>query len=111
MCRFMLHVCLPTVIGASVYVLFRTSTLLVFKCIEAVGLYGHVIALREGVSHVRLPEWFLYSFPDGAWVYATTMWMVIIWNGAPPWPWLSIGLVLAVGAELGQAAGCVQGTY
>ena len=111
MCRFMLHVCLPTFIGASVYLLFRTSTLLVFKWGEAVGLHGHLMALRERVSEVQLPEWLLYSFPDGVWVYATTMCMLIIWNGAPPWPWLSIGLVLAVGAELGQAVGYVQGTY
>ena len=109
--RFALHVILPTFVGVSVYLLFRTPSLLVFQWVEAIGLRAHLMALRDCLSDVQLPEWFLYSLPDGIWAYATTMWMVIIWRGARPWPWLSIGVLIAVGAEFGQAVGCVPGTY
>ncbi len=111
MCKFRLHVCVPTFIGASIYLLFRTPSLLVFNWVESVGLDTHLMALRDSVSGVQLPDWLLYSLPDGVWVYAITMWMLIIWDGAPPWFWLLLGVVLALGAELGQAIGLVQGTY
>jgi hypothetical protein len=109
--RFIVHVVLPTLIGASIYLFFRTPTLLVFRWIEAIGLLDPVMILREQVAFVQLPEWLLYSLPDGLWVYATTSWMVLMWRGARSWLWLSTGVLLAVGAELGQAVGCVPGTY
>lgn len=109
--KFGIYVVLPTFVGASVYLLFRTPSLVVFHWVEAIGLHTHLMALRRCLSDVQLPEWLLYSLPDGIWVYAITMWMSIIWHGETPWPWLSIGVLLAVGAEFGQAIGCVPGTY
>jgi len=109
--RFSLYVVLPTFVGASIYLLFRTPSLMVFQWVDAVGLHTQLMTLRECLSGARLPDWFLYSLPDGIWVYATTMWMLVIWRGATPWPWLSIAVLLAVGAEFGQAVGCVPGTY
>ena len=109
--RFTIHVVLPTFVGASVYLLFRTRSLLVFHWVEAIGLQGHLTVLRDAVSDVQLPQWLLYSLPDGLWVYATTSWMVLIWREPRSWLWLSTGVLLAVGAEAGQAVGCIPGTY
>lgn len=101
---FFLHVILPTAVGASIYVGWRSTDLLVFRWIEFVGASGLVV--RPGIP---LPFWVLYALPDGIWVYAYTSWMLLIWGRIAPWVYS--GLVLAVGAELGQFVGLVPGTY
>lgn len=109
--KFATHVLLPTLIGAATYLLFRTPSLLAFRWVETVGLSDQLMAIRGHVSSVRLPNWFLYSLPDGIWVYATTSWMAIIWQGKKSWAWITIAVLLAVGSEIGQAFGIVPGTY
>jgi hypothetical protein len=109
--RFFLYVFAPTALGASIYLLFRSPNLVVFRWLDAVGLRDAVMTWRTSVSDVHLPEWLLYSAPDGLWVFATTSWIIHIWRGKPPWPWLLSGVALGVGSELGQAMGIVPGTY
>lgn len=102
--RFMVHVVLPILIGASIYVGWRSTNLLVFRWIEFCGLSEFVVR-----PAVELPEWILYSLPDGCWVYSATSWMMLIWNRPVPWTWVAV--VLAVAAEFGQLLGVVEGTY
>lgn len=108
---FLLHVALPTAAGAMVYLLFRTTSLLVFDWLQALCLLRWTLAARELCSGIHLPDWLLYCVPDGLWVYAVTGWMCLIWTRRPPLPWLLIGVVLGVGGELGQLVGVVPGTY
>lgn len=109
--RFCLFVALPIAIGASIYLLFRTTSLLVFQWLIAVGLFDVTISVRGYFSQIQLADWLLYCLPDGIWVYALTNWMILIWEGCPPAPWLLIGLILGVGGEIGQALSIVPGTY
>lgn len=102
--RFLIHVVLPTALGTCVYIGWRSTDLLVFRWMEFCGL--NYLVLR---STMTLPDWLLYSFPDGCWVYATTSWILIIWKRFNFWTYLAV--VLAVGAECGQHVGIVQGTY
>jgi len=102
--RSFLHVLLPTFVGTCIYIGWRSTDLLVFRWIEYCGLQSLVIR-----PAIKLPEWLLYSLPDGCWVYATTSWMLLIWKRFSVWIW--VGVVLAVGAEYGQLLGLVQGTY
>jgi hypothetical protein len=108
---FLLHVVLPTAVGATIYLLFRTTSLLVFDWLQTLHLLPLVMVARQFCSAIRLPEWLLYSLPDGLWVYAVTSWMILIWSRRPPMPWLIVGVALGVGGELGQAVGMVSGTY
>ena len=102
--RFLLHVVCPTFIGTAVYVGWRSTDLLVFRWIEFCNLTAFVFR-----PTIALPEWLLYSLPDGCWVYATTSWMLLIWKRWVPWAW--VGVALAVVAEFGQLFGFVPGTY
>ena len=102
--RFVIHVLLPTALGAGIYLGWRSNDLLVFRWIDAVGLSDWIYRPQG-----TLPEVVLYSLPDGCWVYATTSWMLIIWGRVVAWVY--VGLILAVGAEVGQWAGFVPGTY
>ena len=108
---FFVHVLLPIALGASVYLLFRSTGLLVFRWLDVLGLREVITGARNYTSAVRLPQWVLYSVPDGLWVYATTSWMILIWRGTPPWTWLAVGVIFGLGGELGQLFGFVPGTY
>ena len=109
--HFALHVIVPVFLGTAIYLLFRTTNLLVFDWLGAIHLTEFVSSARQFVSAVRLPDWLLYSLPDGLWLYAITCWMILIWNRQPPLPWLLCGLALGLGGELGQALAFVPGTY
>ena len=112
----LLHVVLPVIAGAAIYVLWRSPTLQVFHWLEAAGVGSVVRALRAAAAPARslLPPWVLLSLPDGLWVYALTAWLAQIWRGAKGRArvaWLSVGPCLGVGSELGQWAGLVPGTF
>ena len=109
--RFTTHVVVPTGMGATIYILFRTTNLLVFDWLKAIHLSEFAFYLRHLSSEITLPGWLLYSMPDGLWAYAITSWIILIWDRAPPLAWLSAGAVLAIGSELGQLIGIVPGTY
>lgn len=102
--RFIIHVVLPTVIGSFIYIGWRSTDLLAFRWLELLGLSS--IVFRPELS---LPDWVLFSLPDGCWAYATTSWMLLIWKRLTYWAWLVP--VLAIGSELGQMFGVVPGTY
>ena len=108
---FTLHVALPIAIGAAIYLFFRTTSLLVFEWLRAVSLFELTLTARGLLSGISLPNWLLYSLPDGLWVYAVTSWMILIWDRNPPLPWLFVGVALGVGGEFGQAIAIVPGTY
>lgn len=102
--KFLVHVVIPTALGAWIYIAFRSPNLLVFDWIDAVGMSGLIIR-----PNAQLPDWLLYSLPDGCWVYAFTSWMLIIWARFSPW--VLVALTLAIGSELGQLFSIVPGTY
>lgn len=109
--RFLFHVVMPISIGTAIYLLFRTTSLLVFDWLDAVTLLEPTIVARGMFSGISLPAWLLYSAPDGLWVYAITSWMILIWDRRPPLPWLLAGVALGVGGEIGQAIAMIPGTY
>jgi hypothetical protein len=104
-------------LGGVIYILWRDPALLMFKWFRVLGLEPLVLQLRLESSAVEpvLPRWILYSVPDGLWVYALTAFMAHAWAGSPSSPfktfWLSLGLVLGAGSELGQLAHVVPGTF
>ena len=102
--RLILHVVLPIFVGTCIYIGWHSPSLLVFRWIEFSGLEPFIIR-----PSVELPNWMLYSLPDGCWVYAATSLMLLVWNRFVPWVWLSV--VLAVASEVGQATGYVTGTF
>lgn len=110
------HVLLPVIAGATIYLSWRSPTLLVFDWLRASGFGGLIAAWRAAVAPFAndFPEWVLFSLPDVLWVYALTFGMMIVWLPTPGWRgglWVASGGLIACGGEIGQAAGLVAGTY
>lgn len=111
------HVCLPIILGAGIYTLWRSKRLLVFTWYRCLGLGPLVISIREGAASMRhlIPAFVLYSIPDALWVYSFTFLMYSVWFGCPKTNgrrfWIFLPLALAVGAEFGQLFRIVPGTF
>lgn len=112
-----LHVWLPILAGGLIYICWRDPDLLMFRWFRAVGLGNMVNHLRAAAvaSQPSLPRWFVYCLPDGLWVYALTAFMARVWGGSGSsvfaMAWISLGLVIGAGSELGQLAGIVPGAF
>lgn len=76
------HSLIPIIFGASIYILFRSTDLLVFKWFSNLGMLNKVITYREFVSPISiyLPNWFKYSLPDGLWAYSFSASLLLCWK-------------------------------
>ena len=112
-----LHVLFPLLAGGLIYICWRDPTLLMFRWFSAVGLSSVVNELRASWSpaETSLPRWVVYSLPDGLWVYAVTAFLAHVWRGSRSSvlavAWISLGVVIGAGSELGQMANIIPGSF
>jgi hypothetical protein len=112
---FIIHVVIPTILGAAIYTLWRTRTLVLFKWYDVLGLTPIVGWLRTvAPPRSAVPAVLFFSLPDTLWVYALTATMCCIWSdidGLPRRIWICTGVLLGAGGELGQLFGFIPGTF
>ena len=113
---FLVHCVIPMWIGGWIYLLFRAEHLLMFRWADAIGLLAPIQSLRAdwGWMGASLPDWVLFSVPDGVWVYVATAFFGRLWRTGPLLPhlfWVSLASVLAIGGELAQYPGFIPGTF
>jgi hypothetical protein len=114
--KLFLHGLIPLAAGAAVYVLLRSESLLVFSWLHFFGLHNSIASVRSLTlpAAITLPDWFLYSLPDGIWVYCTTSTMCLIWKDSISVQgsiWIAIGFVAASTTEVAQLVGLLPGTF
>ncbi|EAR16287.1 MULTISPECIES: hypothetical protein [Robiginitalea] len=102
--------------GGLIYVLFRTATLKMFVWYETIGLGGLINELRNWSFQFagKLPEWILFSLPDGLWIFSYVCLMLAIWRNSFSFKnaiWILIIPILAISSEIGQYLGLVIGTF
>ena len=106
---------MPVMIGGVIYLRWRNANLLMFRWFRALGLETLIGWLRAGAGETSgWSYWLAYSLPDGLWVYALTALMILLWRDARSpmkFFWLSLGLLLGAGSELGQLTGMVPGSF
>ena len=112
----LLHVTLPLFVGGLIYLCWRSQSMLMFDWVDSLGLTATIESLRLSTSGYRwiIPEWILYSAPDGAWVWSMTSCYTLIWKRIRCKEsafWISLSLILGVGGELGQLTSLVPGTF
>lgn len=103
-------------LGGLIYILFRTCSLKMFAWYEALGLSSLTIALRKLTfsSTHKIPEWVLFSLPDGLWIFSYVSLMLFIWSNTVSFKnlfWILIIPLLAIGSEIGQGLGLIPGTF
>lgn len=107
---------LTLLFGGLIYVLFRTTTLKMFVWYETIGLGGLTKGLRKLTFQFanELPDWILFSLPDGLWIFSYVCLMLAIWQNSISSKnafWILIIPILAIGSEIGQLFGIIVGTF
>ena len=80
--------------GGFIYLLYRSLTLRMFSWLKTLGLYQMVLSWRESLGLCHLPNWVIYSLPDGLWMGAYLLLMYMLWYKITTWDALAFPLVL-----------------
>ena len=114
--KIIIHVLFPLLLGGTIYIGFRNSTLLLFTWADHFDLLYLVEKIRNELEAYKqyFPQWFIYSFPNGAWVWSMTSLYTLIWKRLSlphSYVWITMGLFLALFGEFGQALHLIPGTF
>lgn len=110
------NIFIPIFFGGIIYLSFRKESLLMFTWFNSLGISFIIEYLREFILPFKsvLPEWFLYSLPDGLWLYSFVFFFSYLWRNEETKFlifWSLIGPVIAIGSEFGQLSKIVPGTF
>lgn len=107
------HIFMPLVVGGMIYLLFRPSTLLMFKFFE----YYNVSIFKDEREIFKnfvplLPEWVIFSLPNALWVYSMSAYIALVWkNKINRTLWVYSVYILSLLAELLQLSNIIPGTF
>jgi hypothetical protein len=107
---------LTLLFGGLVYISFRQDTLKMFDWFGRVDHSELVSRLRMFTLPLAdfLPNWFLYSLPDGLWLFSYLSILLVVWNNEISKHnayWLLSVPTIAIVSEIGQWFGIVPGTF
>lgn len=107
---------LSIISGGLIYCAFRTKNLLLFDWIRFLSLDAPIDLIRtisyDSIS--RIPNWLLFSVPDGLWVLSYTCLILYIWNfnlNRKNIFWFVLLPIIALGSEIMQSFNIISGTF
>ncbi|MBO4849709.1 MAG: hypothetical protein J5529_02270 [Prevotella sp.] len=105
---------LMLLVGGMTYLLFRPTTLVLFQLLHRMGMEDWTMQWREKVAGLHLPEFVVYSLPDGFWAAAYVMVIHALLQGQSAKTRLiaaSVIPLIGTVAEGMQALGWAPGTF
>ena len=111
---FSIHVIIPLVLSALIYIGFRTNFIKMFDWFDYLGVDFIISAVREALNPFTnvLPSWVYFSLPDGLWLYSFISMIIIIWYKHYQLKyWVVAILLLSICSEIFQAIGWVHDTF
>ena len=103
-------------IGTLIYLLFRVSTLKVFSWLNFLGIdFVNNDLRKKSINYMpKIPDWFIFSLPDGIWIFSYVLVMISIWNftlNKKSIFWMTIIPLVAIFSEIFQIFGFIPGTF
>ena len=107
---------LTVLLGGLIYIAFRQDTLKMFNWFDSINLSAVISKLRLFTLPLSdyLPNWFLYSLPDGLWLFSYLSVLLVVWDNVISKHnihWLLLVSVVAIFSEIGQFFKIVPGTF
>jgi len=107
---------ITTTLGGIIYILFRPTDPIFFEWIKTVGLSHELTKLRdlEFLLKNRIPEWIIYSLPNGLWAFSYAALITHIWWRSPSilkFFWMTTIPALILGYEFLQLTEILRGTF
>jgi hypothetical protein len=104
------------IVGGMIYVLFRSVSLKMFKWFKDLHLISAINYLRDIFSTISfgIPNWFIYSLPDGLWTFSYVSFMIWLWGikiNIKSFFWTYLIPLIGIVSEFGQLLGIVPGTF
>ena len=104
----------PLTIGIILYLLFRPTTIFLFRLTEMVGLKNIIEHLRSEIIQGKMPDWIIYNVPDGLWSFALTTTMLQHWENKVDLNntfWIIFIPLFGISLELFQKWHLISGTF
>ena len=103
-------------IGTLIYLLFRVSTLKVFSWLNFLGIdFVNNDLRKKSINYMpKIPDWFIFSLPDGIWIFSYVLVMISIWNftlNKKSIFWMTIIPLVAIFSEIFQIFDFIPGTF
>jgi hypothetical protein len=103
-------------LGGLIYVFFRPSEPIFFNWFNSLGVGNYLDFIREKSTVISpfMPEWIVFSLPNGLWAFAYTLLIICVWQGSKSFVkyfWFVSIPVLIFGAEFLQLSGNLPGTF
>ena len=103
-------------IGTLIYLLFRVSTLKVFSWLNFLGIdFVNNDLRKKSINYMpKIPDWFIFSLPDGIWIFSYVLVMISIWNftlNKKSIFWMTIIPLVAIFSEIFQIFVFIPGTF
>ncbi|MFC6267304.1 hypothetical protein [Frigoriflavimonas asaccharolytica] len=103
-------------LGVLIYLLFRSESLKIFSWLKIIGIDFTNTDLRKTtiVFAKFLPDWFLFSLPDGIWIFSYVCLMLYIWKSnisVQSLIWITLIPLIAIFSEIAQIFHIVNGTF
>ena len=103
-------------LGGLIYVLFRQDTLKMFSWFDDINVSAAISGLRFHTVPLssHFPNWFLYSLPDGLWLFSYLSVLLAVWDNVISKHnihWLLLVPMVAIFSEIGQLFEIVSGTF
>ena len=107
---------LSLLIGVLIYLAFRSTDIILFEFLNYFGLKNLIYDFRHFTYDFKfiLPNWFLYSLPDGLWLFSYQCIVLTIWKFSinnSSLIWLLILPVLFILVEFLQLYDVLKGTF
>lgn len=100
--------------GCVIYLLFRSRSVNIFQWCSVVGLSEPLDSLRHAVHEWQIPDFLIFSLPDGLYCASYILITDAIWyndNGIVKYFIISFIPVVAVSDEIMQLFNMVHGTF
>jgi len=104
----------PVVLGGLIYIIFRTDRLIMYHWFEYLNLSDEINTIKSLKNILSLPDWFIYSLPDGLWVFSYTALSLEIWRSPitqRSFFWIFSIPIVAVMSEFLQLFKIIPGTF
>lgn len=101
-------------VGISIYLLFRSESITLYRWMAAIGVTDAIAPLRQSVSHWDVSPFVRFSLPDGLYCLSYILLMDAVWQRSRrPLRLIAASLIplIAITHELLQVAGLARGTF
>jgi hypothetical protein len=102
--------------GGLIYILLRPEEPVFFDWFKSAGLEDLLFKIRQYSLSFNLyvPDWFIYSLPNGLWAFSYSVIITVIWWGSKShlkYFWIASIPVFNLGFEFMQYSGILRGTF